>query len=93
MNDKAYASEIDAIKSDVKSLRDDVASLLHALGEDIEQRGESARAEALRRVQEARARADASFDRLGETIERNPMTALGTAVGLGFLIGIVLGRR
>lgn len=93
MTDKAYASEIDAIKADVKGLRDDVASLLHALGEDIEQRGENAKAEAVRRVRGARAQAEASFDRLGESIEHHPMAALGAAVGLGFLIGIILGRR
>jgi len=93
MANRDYSSEIDALKTDVKSLRDDIASLVGALGEDLEQRGEGARHAAAERLRRAQAQGKESLDEVERSIERNPLTALATALGIGFLIGALLGRR
>lgn len=93
MANRDYSSEIDALKGDVKSLRDDIGKLVGALGEDIEERGGAARDAAAERLKKAREQGRASLDQVEGSIERNPLTALATALGIGFLIGALLGRR
>jgi len=93
MADPKYSEEIDSLKSDVKALRDDLARLVGAVGDDLEEQGEAARAEARRRLEAARARGQSALDDIESRIERNPLTALAAALGIGFLIGALLGRK
>jgi len=93
MANQNYSAEIDALKTDIKSLRDDVSSLVNALGEDIEQRGNAARTAAGEEMKKARERGQHALHEVENSIDRNPLTALATALGIGFLIGALLGRR
>lgn len=93
MANRDFSAEIEAIRKDVNLLRDDLGALVGALGDDLESRGEAARDAVQRRVSEAQTRARSTLDDLEQTLERNPLSALATALGIGFLIGALFTRR
>lgn len=93
MAEPKYSEDVDALKADVKALRDDLARLVGAVGDDLEGQGDAARADMRRRLDSVRARGQATLDDIESRIERNPLTALATALGIGFLIGALLGRK
>ncbi|RMF14020.1 MAG: DUF883 family protein [Alphaproteobacteria bacterium] len=93
MAERDYAKEITAIKGDVEKLRADLARLLAALGDDLEAKGGELKNRAAERLALARAQASGSLERVEDAIEEKPLTALGVAVGVGFLIGALIGRR
>ncbi|RMD86609.1 MAG: hypothetical protein D6807_09360 [Alphaproteobacteria bacterium] len=93
MANKDFTTEIDAIKGDVSKLREDMKALVEAVGETLEERGEEARARAAERLKAARERGEESLDELGKSIEQHPLTAVLTALGIGFLVGALVSRR
>ncbi|RMF72954.1 MAG: DUF883 domain-containing protein [Alphaproteobacteria bacterium] len=93
MADKSYEAEIAALQKDLGALRADVARLVAAFGDDIEAKGAELKEQAQRRLAEARKRSRQALDQVEEAVEDNPLTALAIAVGLGFLVGALLGRR
>lgn len=91
--DKNYSSEIDAIRSDVKSLRDDVSALVSALGSDLGAKGDDIKQAAAERIKKARKKGEDGLHQVEHVVEENPMTSLMAALGIGFLIGALLNRR
>jgi ElaB/YqjD/DUF883 family membrane-anchored ribosome-binding protein len=69
-----------------KNQADGVASHLRDGLQDYVERGEEV-------LGQARERAEHLYEDLHETVERNPLTALLIALGLGFLIGLLTRSR
>jgi len=77
----ALSEEIDAISKHLHNLRKDIEGLTGTIA-----RAGGHQAE---RVQDAASEALAALE---TSVQRNPATALGIAVGVGFLLGAVLRR-
>lgn len=93
MAEPKYSEDFDALKTDVKALRDDLSRLISTVGGDLEDQGDAARADMRHRLDSVRARGQATLDDIETRIERNPLIALAAALGIGFLIGALLGRK
>ena len=103
MGDAAYdrlAKDVSRVKSDISALTDHITEAVNALGD-------AARGQARRGYQQAvdglsersgammDAAQDAASDvsdRLEDVITQRPLTILGLALGLGFLIGVTWRR-
>ena len=95
---------VSAINRDVKTLVNDAQALLQAAttltGEkaaEMQNRGMRLLDTALLKAQEAQANALASGKRMAVStdgyVRENPWRAVGTAAGVGLLLGVNLGRR
>jgi len=103
MGDAAY----DRLAKDVSRVKNDIAALTDHITEAVNALGDSARRQARRGYQQAvddlsersgammDAAQDAASDaqeRLGDLISERPLTTIGLALGLGFLIGVTWRR-
>ncbi|MHA6326014.1 DUF883 family protein [Roseivivax sp. CAU 1753] len=100
----ATGDEAEALKAQLETLKADMASMTELMTElGMRKKDETldaakARYEALRRdgeklYKEARVRADDAQDQAMEAIRRQPATAIGIAVGVGFLAGFLTSRK
>ncbi len=98
------ASDTEALKAQIETLKADIASITEMLGDigarrkdetmdAAKARYEQARSEGERLYGEARGRAEDAQDQALEAIRRQPATAIGLAVGLGFLFGFLTSRK
>ncbi|QFS82618.1 hypothetical protein FIU97_07345 [Roseivivax sp. THAF40] len=97
-------ADTDALKAQIDTLKADLASITDMLGEiGVRRKDEtleaakaryaSARSEGERLYSEARHRAEDAQDQALEAIRRQPATAIGLAVGMGFLFGFLTSRK
>ncbi|MFT4151883.1 MAG: hypothetical protein QM656_16900 [Paracoccaceae bacterium] len=81
----------------LKSRGENVASELRARGEHLadEVRGRARRAYSVASDQASvvKGRAQGYLDEADTAVRENPATAMGVAVGVGFLLGVMLSRR
>jgi len=85
--------DLDALKRDFAALRKDVAALMSSLGDAAsaqKQRAFAAAGEKAEQIKEQGAKVVRSVE--GE-IEARPLTSIGIAFGVGFLLGKLLERR
>ena len=98
------SSDYDALNDQVKTLKSDLASLTEMLtdigvrrkDETVEAaraRAKRMRAEASDRYDEAVDYANDARDQAFDAVRRQPGTAMAIAVGVGFLAGVLSGRR
>jgi ElaB/YqjD/DUF883 family membrane-anchored ribosome-binding protein len=100
--------EFETLKGDVQKLTNDLKDLLHAVGTqgkeklaENKRRLESAlktlRGEAKEKLGEAydslKEHSQEAIDISRKKIEERPLTAVFTALGVGLLVGILIGRR
>jgi ElaB/YqjD/DUF883 family membrane-anchored ribosome-binding protein len=100
--------ELETLKGDVAKLANDLKDMIHAVGTqgkeklvENKQRLESAlrtlRGEAKEKLGEAyeslREHGQEAVDLSRKKIEERPLTAVFTALGVGLLVGILIGRR
>jgi ElaB/YqjD/DUF883 family membrane-anchored ribosome-binding protein len=89
--------QIEALKNDVASIsriladmgaqrRDDLKESVGRTAADLRARGEAT-------VNDARDRGLELGEQAADAVRRQPATSIGLAVGLGFLIGFMTGRR
>lgn len=91
------SDQIEALKAELAALAGNARSRGEAIAEDLADRGRAAldraRDEASHHATRARERAGDYLDRADTAVRQNPATAMGVAVGAGFLIGLLLARR
>jgi ElaB/YqjD/DUF883 family membrane-anchored ribosome-binding protein len=91
------ARQIEALKNDVASIsriladmgaqrRDDLKDSVNRTAADLRAKGEAT-------VNDARDRGLELGEQAADAVRRQPATAIGLAVGVGFLIGFMTGRR
>jgi ElaB/YqjD/DUF883 family membrane-anchored ribosome-binding protein len=100
--------ELETLKGDVSKLANDLKDVLHAVGaqgkeklEENKKKLESAlrtlRGEAKEKLGEAydslKEHSQEAVDLSRKKIEERPLTAVFTALGVGLLVGILIGRR
>ncbi|SIT10532.1 Membrane-anchored ribosome-binding protein, inhibits growth in stationary phase, ElaB/YqjD/DUF883 family [Roseivivax lentus] len=94
---EALMAQIDTLKADLASITELLGDIgARRTGETLESakaRYASARSEGERLYGEARHRAEDAQDQALEAIRRQPATAIGIAVGLGFLFGFLTSRK
>lgn len=101
---RAAGRDKDALSDQVEVLRRDLASITEILSEmgvrrkdetvaAARARYERMRGEGEARWHDAQNRAHEAQDELLATIRRQPGTALGVAIGAGFLAGLIFGRK
>lgn len=91
--DFANGEDIEALKRDFAALRKDMAALMSSMGDAAsaqKQRSFKAAGEKVEQVKEKGAKIVRSVE--GE-IEARPLTSVGIAFGVGFLLGKLLDRR
>lgn len=97
-------TEIDQLKSDLKTLRDDLSKLgkdvLNASRNTAESAGEAARAEARKRLEQLGDAWESTKDRgaaakhdVERRIEEHPLASVMIALGVGVVIGKLIDRR
>ena len=101
---QVLGEDAEALMAQIDTLKSDLASITEMLGEigvrrtDETVSAAKARIEAAKREGEhlyenARDRAEQAQDQALEAIRRQPATAIGIAVGLGFLVGFLTSRK
>ncbi|MEX5728217.1 ElaB/YqjD/DUF883 family membrane-anchored ribosome-binding protein [Rhodovulum iodosum] len=89
--------QIDALKADIAGIsrtladmgaerRSELQDSVHKTASDLKARGEAT-------LDDARARGGELGDQAADAVRRQPATAMGLAVGLGFVVGLMTGRR
>ncbi|WP_439142879.1 DUF883 family protein [Pseudooctadecabacter sp.] len=90
------AQQIETLKADLKDLTEIMAGVGQSKAADIKEAAQdtfkSARDAGAEKVDYARAQAEHLGDEARQFVQRQPATALGVAVGVGFLI-VLLGSR
>ncbi|ARC89821.1 YqjD family protein [Rhodovulum sp. MB263] len=97
-------ASVQDLEVQIEALKDDIAQIARTLGDLSEAKKNDMRDTVQRRAAELRERGEATVagvqDRgaeLGEqaadAVRRQPAAAMGIAVGLGFLVGLMTGRR
>ncbi|WP_322867905.1 YqjD family protein [Aquicoccus sp. G2-2] len=101
---KPNDAEAQALSEQMADLRADIAGITKTLAEMGAARGEAAKESAQNTVsalrdqgekalKDAQARAEAISHQAADTVREQPAVAVGLAVGLGFLLGFVSGRK
>lgn len=101
---KPTDSETQALAEQMAELRADIAGITKTLSEMGAARGDAALESAQNTVaslrnqgekvlKDAQARAETIGQQAAETVREQPATAVGLAVGLGFLLGFISGRK
>ncbi|MGC2340859.1 MAG: hypothetical protein WA453_04615 [Methyloceanibacter sp.] len=78
---QALGKEVDQIAKDLAGLRED----LKWLADDVKRLGSH-------QVEDMQAAAAAALDELVGTVRRNPLAAVGIALGAGFIYGVLTRR-
>ena len=84
------SAQIDILKSDIASLTDTVGTYTKSKGHEA---AKTAKAKAENMAQAGRDKAIEAQLHTEEFVRNQPATALGIAVGIGFLVGIFTARR
>jgi len=95
---------IEDLQEQITTLREDISALTTTLGNYGKARSEdlsaSARAQAQRMaamgeagLADAQRQATDAYSQAETRVRENPATAMGMAAGLGFLVGLIMGRR
>jgi ElaB/YqjD/DUF883 family membrane-anchored ribosome-binding protein len=91
--DKAIETDVAALAEEVKHLRTQLDKIVALLGQTAIHGSD----EALRNMREAGERAwtdaKSTADELVQRVEQKPVQSALAALGIGFLVGIVLARR
>lgn len=104
MDNTTTRREYEALKSDLTSLRSDVSSLIQTLLSGGREKAmsvkESTAEEAQRRLRQigdsvgaARQRSQDAYRQAEQQVAEHPVVALLSAIGLGFLIGVLITWR
>lgn len=83
---EALEKQIAALKADISALSGTMKDIGAARAGAIREQGEAA-------VEQARAKGRAAYDQAEASVRDNPAMAVGIAAGIGFLTGLILGRR
>lgn len=94
----------DDVRDQIAALQADMAALTRTVGDYGKARGDDAKASAVRKAEEIRARADVlrndaeaqlrtGYAQAETAVRDNPAAAVGIAAGLGFLVGLLSARR
>ena len=78
---KRFANQ-NELSSDVQEVRENIKDL-----------GDSVGHMASRQYERAQDVATDAFQETGDAIQRNPLTAIGIGLGVGFLLGLAMGGR
>jgi ElaB/YqjD/DUF883 family membrane-anchored ribosome-binding protein len=102
------AIELETLKGDVAKLANDLKDVLHAVGTQGKEKLEESKKRLESAIKTLRGEAKEKFDEAYESlhehgkeavelsrkkIEERPLTAVFTALGVGVLLGILIGRR
>lgn len=79
-------TNIDALTADVKALADSVARLTKTEAGKLKDRGQET-------YQNLAAEAGVQARKAGEMVQERPGTAMAVATGLGFVAGLLMGRK
>ncbi|MBE0554337.1 MAG: DUF883 domain-containing protein [Rhodobacteraceae bacterium] len=90
-------AQIATLKADLARLADTVKGQGEGLAEEVAARARRAydhvRDEAAQRAGQVRERAEGYLETADTAVKTHPATAMGLAVGAGFLLGLILARR
>ena len=100
---EAAGNDTQALKSQLEAIKGDVAQLTELLGEIGLRRKDETLDAAKARYKDLRAKGEAQYDdaqrylseqtdQAVEAVRRQPLTALGIAVGIGFVVGLISRR-
>ena len=91
----AAAAEDQAKKlaEEVKTLRDDLARIGTVVEELLRERANFAASEVGKRAEQAMEDGRKLAGQAAAAVEKNPLQALGAALGIGLLFGLIFGRR
>jgi ElaB/YqjD/DUF883 family membrane-anchored ribosome-binding protein len=92
------------LMADLQAVVRDTENLLKATAGDVSERAAKARAHAEESLQKARARmnemeqhlaarAREAAQKTNEYVHENPWPSIGVAAGVGFVVGLLIGRR
>ena len=98
------ATDTDRLMGDLQAVVRDTENLLKATAGDASERVAKARAHAEESLRQARvrlhemqqhlaARAREAAQKTNEYVHENPWPSMGVAAGIGFMIGLLVGRR
>jgi len=104
MANQAVDQELETLRGDLNTLREDVRKLTEDLAraartgaavasEEAEAEMKRLRAELDELYRRALSRGQASLESIEEQVERNPLTSLAVAFGIGLLLGKLLDRH
>ncbi len=89
--------QVEALRADIAAIAETLKGLgragTRAAADEVRDRAEHARAGAEARIEDVHARLDAALAEADRMARDRPATAMGIAAGLGFLVGLLLGRR
>ncbi|WP_306113383.1 MULTISPECIES: YqjD family protein [unclassified Roseovarius] len=101
---KASASETEQLSAQIDALKDDIATISKTLVEmgsarrdavvnDASEKVAHLKTSSEKRLQEMQGKAEEIANRTGDAVRNQPATAVGIAVGVGFLLGFLSGRK
>lgn len=96
--------EIDQLSDQISTLKRDIADISQTLADLGQSSRDSAAAQAREKAAEMREKGRAQMDhaqdmaedfgrQAGDVVRNQPMSTMGIAVGLGFLLGFMTGRK
>lgn len=96
-NVEELTAQIAALKADLAAIAETVKGQGEGLAEEVAARARRAydqvRDEAVQRAGHVRDRAEGYVESAETAVRTHPATAMGLAVGAGFLLGLILARR
>ncbi|MHA3978398.1 DUF883 family protein [Halovulum sp. GXIMD14794] len=84
---------LDDLQAQISALKNDIATLTETLKDYGKAQGEHLAAKGEAKLTEAQAQAMRAYADAETTVREHPATAVGVAAGLGFLVGLMTGRR
>ena len=91
--DGPHASELDVLMADITALRNDFRTLGTHASESARSRVEQARMRVAELAKAAKVKGEHARDLARTQIEDHPFAAVGIALGVGVLLGVVIARR
>lgn len=101
---KISNSEAEQLSNQIAALKEDIATISKTIVDMGSARGEAVatqtsekvaqlRKQGEKQLQEAQAKAEDLAEQASDAVRRQPATAVGIAVGVGFLLGFLSGRK
>ena len=93
MASNSASENIDQIKKDFDALRSDVLKLTESIKDTTGKKVQAGAEQAKDSASQVRQSADEAVGKLGKEIENKPFSSVLAALGIGYLIGLLLHRR
>lgn len=86
------STDVDRLKADLQSVREDIAKLASSVGDEAQNRARAGAESARRAAGSAGEDLQAASHQVESQITAHPYASVGTAFGVGLLVGMALQR-